>query len=89
MISDTRCLNHLTLMLLDKFGHDIHFFRDPTRSGIAGTLNEIASGMNLGITYYYGLVDIMKDSDLPQYNTTTYNSTFYIYFTRQFSNVSK
>ncbi len=49
MISDTRCLNHLTLMLLDKFGHDIHFFRDPTRSGIAGTLNEIASGMNLGI----------------------------------------
>ena len=37
------------------------------------------TGMNLGITYYYGLVDIMKDSDLQQYNTTTYNSTFYIY----------
>ena len=37
------------------------------------------TGMNLGITYYHGFVDIMKDSDLKQYNTSTYNSTFYIY----------
>ena len=37
------------------------------------------TGMNLGITYYYGLVDIMKDSDHSQYNTTSKNSTFYIY----------
>lgn len=32
------------------------------------------TGMNLGITYYYGLVDIMKDS-----NIDSKNSSFYIY----------
>lgn len=32
------------------------------------------TGMNLGITYYYGLVDIMKNPDI-----TSHNSTFYIY----------
>lgn len=32
------------------------------------------SGMNLGITYYYGLVDIMKTADL-----NSHPSTFYLY----------
>jgi hypothetical protein len=32
------------------------------------------TGMNLGINYYYGLVDVMKSNDL-----TSKNSTFYIY----------
>jgi len=32
------------------------------------------TGMNLGITYYYGIVDIMKSNDV---NST--NSTFYLY----------
>lgn len=47
--SDTEALGHVTKTLLDEFGTDIHFFRDPTRSGVAGTLNEIASETNLGI----------------------------------------
>lgn len=47
--SDTRNLNYLTKALLDKFGNDIHLFRDPTRGGVAATLNEIAAGRNLGI----------------------------------------
>ncbi len=34
--------------------------------------------MNLGNTYYYGLVDIMKDSGFAQYNINSKNSTFYI-----------
>ena len=47
--SDTRNLNYLTEELLDKFGTGIHLFRDPTRGGVAATLNEIASDRNLGI----------------------------------------
>ncbi len=47
--SDTCNLNRLTVKLLDAFGSDIHLFRDPTRGGVAATLNEIASEMNLGI----------------------------------------
>ena len=37
------------------------------------------TGMNLGITYYYGLVDIMKDTNIEPYNINSKNSTFYIY----------
>jgi len=47
--SDTRNLNHLTKVLLDKFGAAIHLFRDPTRGGVAATLNEIAGEIQLGI----------------------------------------
>jgi len=60
---------------------DIRDYVTRLDAGLSGGLGYKfkGTGMNLGITYYYGLVDIMKDSDLPQYNTTTYNSTFYIY----------
>ncbi len=47
--SDTRNLNHLTKALLDAFGEKIHLFRDPTRGGVAATLNEIAKETGLGI----------------------------------------
>ncbi len=47
--SDTRSLNHLTIPLLDTFGKDIHLFRDPTRGGVAATLNEIVQERNVGI----------------------------------------
>ncbi len=55
--SDTRNLNHLTKDLLDTFGQDIHLFRDPTRGGIASTLNEIAGEMKKGI--------ILQDEKIP------------------------
>ncbi len=55
--SDTRNLNHLTKTLLDKFGTDIHLFRDPTRGGVAATLNEIAGEMQKGI--------ILQDQNIP------------------------
>ena len=55
--SDTRNLNHLTKTLLDKFGEEIHLFRDPTRGGVAATLNEIAGACNLGI--------ILQDETIP------------------------
>jgi len=50
--SDTRNLNELTIKLLDRFGEKIHTLRDPTRSGVAGTLNEIAGESNLGIVLH-------------------------------------
>ena len=55
--SDTQNLNHLTRELLDKFGTDIHLFRDPTRGGVAATLNEIAGEMQKGI--------VLQDEKIP------------------------
>lgn len=55
--SDTRNLNYLTKVLLDKFGNDIHLFRDPTRGGVAATLNEIATERKLGI--------VLQNQDIP------------------------
>lgn len=47
--SDTTNLNHTVKNLLDKFGQDIHLFRDPTRGGVATVLNEIAQQRNIGV----------------------------------------
>lgn len=55
--SDTRNLNHLTKELLDKFGTAIHLFRDPTRGGVAATLNEIATERSVGI--------VLQDDQIP------------------------
>jgi hydrogenase expression/formation protein HypE len=46
--SDTTSLNHTIKKLLDQFGNDIKFLRDPTRGGIASVLNEIAELTRLG-----------------------------------------
>ena len=64
-----------------EFKLDIRDYVTRLDAGLSGGIGYKfkGTGINLGITYYYGLVDIMKDSDLPQYNTTSYNSTFYIY----------
>ena len=37
------------------------------------------NGMNLGLTYYYGLMNIMKPSDLEEYNYSSRNSSLYLY----------
>lgn len=46
--SDTVNLNHTIKNLLDQFGHNIKFFRDPTRGGVASVLNEVAELAALG-----------------------------------------
>ncbi len=46
--SDTVNLNHTIKNLLDRFGNDIKFLRDPTRGGVASVLNEIAELTSLG-----------------------------------------
>jgi hydrogenase expression/formation protein HypE len=49
IISDTANLNHTVIALLDQFGQQIHFLRDPTRGGVATVLNEIAKDTNTGV----------------------------------------
>jgi len=63
------------------FKYDIRDYVKRLDAGLSGGVGYKfkGTGMNLGITYYYGLVDVMKDSDLAQYNTNSKNSTFYIY----------
>lgn len=46
--SDTAALNTLVAAMLEA-SHDIHALRDPTRGGVATTLNEIAARSKVGI----------------------------------------
>jgi hydrogenase expression/formation protein HypE len=57
ILSDTTNLNFLTTALLDRWGEQIHLFRDPTRGGVASVLSEIAIDTGLGIN--------INESDLP------------------------
>lgn len=64
-----------------EFKYDIRDYVKRLDAGLSGGVGYKfkGTGMNLGLTYYYGLVDVMKDSELAQYNTNSKNSTFYIY----------
>ena len=46
--SDTTALVYTVTQLLDKFGKEIKFLRDPTRGGLASVLNEIAGLTQMG-----------------------------------------
>ncbi len=48
IVSDTINLNHTILKLVESFGDDIKFLRDPTRGGLASVLNELAELRKLG-----------------------------------------
>lgn len=47
--SDCAALNGMIADVLDAVGTSVHAMRDPTRGGLASTLNEIATASNLGI----------------------------------------
>ncbi len=49
--SDVAPLNHLITAMFDA-GEEIHVLRDPTRGGVATTLNEIAKQSGVGITLF-------------------------------------
>lgn len=55
--SDVAPLNGLIEHLLDELGHAIVFMRDPTRSGLAGTLADLARAAALHI--------VIRESDIP------------------------
>lgn len=48
IVSDTINLNHTILSLVESFGQEIKFLRDPTRGGIASVMNELAELRKLG-----------------------------------------
>jgi hydrogenase expression/formation protein HypE len=48
IVSDTINLNHTILKLVENFGKDIKFLRDPTRGGLASVMNELAELRKLG-----------------------------------------
>ncbi|MBK8880080.1 MAG: hydrogenase expression/formation protein HypE [Haliscomenobacter sp.] len=56
--SDTRPLKDMALRLLDTVGAQVHVLRDPTRGGVATTLNEIARDRRLGIALEQSLLPI-------------------------------
>jgi hydrogenase expression/formation protein HypE len=49
IISDTQGLNHVVSKLLDRFGSQIKWLRDPTRGGLASSFNELAKDISMGI----------------------------------------
>ena len=55
--SDTMPLHHLVEAILSKFPGYVRAFRDPTRGGVATTLNEIASASSLSI--------VLQEESLP------------------------
>jgi hydrogenase expression/formation protein HypE len=61
IVSDTANLNHTVMALLDQFGEQIHFLRDPTRGGVATVLNEIAQDSHTGITIWQSKLPIAED----------------------------
>ncbi len=55
--SDTMPLNGLVAAMLEA-SRDVHALRDPTRGGLAATLNEIASASGVGIEYEERLLPV-------------------------------
>jgi hydrogenase expression/formation protein HypE len=57
IISDLAPLNSLVSLMLNE-SKNIHVLRDPTRGGLASTLNEIAAQSNIGIRIYEDKIPI-------------------------------
>ena len=49
IVSDCAALNGMIAAVLDAVGPGVHAMRDPTRGGLASTLNEIATSSSVGI----------------------------------------
>ena len=60
IISDTAPLNHMIKDILN-VSSQIHVMRDPTRGGIASSLNEIAGAAKVGITINEDKIPIMEE----------------------------
>lgn len=61
--SDTADLSSLVIKLLDDFGEDIHFLRDPTRGGVATVLNELVKESAFGIQIQQTTIPIDEQVD--------------------------
>lgn len=63
LVSDCAPLNVMCQRLIERFGEKIHVLRDPTRGGLATTLNEIASQSSVGI--------VLQEDDIPIRDSVT------------------
>jgi len=63
ILSDSTNLNFLVKKLLDEFGPGVHFLRDPTRGGVATTLNEVAKKSGLGIELEQSRIPVDEQVD--------------------------
>lgn len=63
IVSDTTNLNHLVTGLLDAFGAQLRFLRDPTRGGVATVLNEIARQTRLGVNLEQSAIPVLEQVD--------------------------
>lgn len=59
--SDTRPLHNIIMELLDEFGDQIHFLRDPTRGGLATVLSEIARSAEKGVEIHQKNIPVEEE----------------------------
>lgn len=60
LLSDTCNLAPTVNELLDTFGEDIHFLRDPTRGGVATVLNELATDSGWGVDLVQNAIPVAE-----------------------------
>lgn len=60
IVSDSQNLNHLIVRLIREVGH-LHVLRDPTRGGLATTLNEIAQQSGVEFLIYEDSIPVRKE----------------------------
>lgn len=61
IVSDTTCLNHVVMHLLDELGEAVHLLHDPTRGGVATVLNEMARDTGLGVQLWETRIPVLED----------------------------
>ncbi len=61
LVSDSAPLNRLVGGVLEIAGKQIHVLRDPTRGGVASTLNEIAAQARVGIRLREAAIPVRED----------------------------
>jgi hydrogenase expression/formation protein HypE len=61
LVSDVAPLNGLLLPLISKYKNGIHVMRDPTRGGLAVTLNEIARQSKVSIRLDEGKIPVLPE----------------------------
>ena len=61
LVSDTASLDGLVDGLLEAAGEKVHVLRDPTRGGVASTLNEIAAQAKVGIRLEETRIPVSED----------------------------
>ena len=59
--SDTAPLNHMVQKIIESSRH-VHSLRDPTRGGVATSLNEIAAQAGVGIKLYESAIPVRSET---------------------------